>query len=549
MCFKKHHPSLSPIRSKRLGASPSAFDARRRKEEHLLSPNSSLRLTPAASVRGSFERLVATLLSFALTCLFACLTCSRAYGDVGVVLDESLDTSVARLTGSGHSAVYLSRICPQTPVKLRLCRPGEQASVISNYTTLGEDLPFEWNIVPLSLYLYGVEDPQHRPMFGSQKIKRILEERYRQKYLSTYCASESCRTSNKAEWREMVGASLSRSIYVFVIKTTVEQDLDLIAQFNSLPNENHFNGITRNCADFTRRVINAYFPGITGPEYINDFGITSPKAIARSFVHYALRHRELRLRVLHVAQVPGTIKRSSECRNGSEQLYRSKKLLVPMLIFANYELPVFVASYALTGRFNPEHQFEEHPAVEAAEVEHPIRVAKSENGDAHAEQLEAIEGQERAGVVGTSEEWEKYRKAFDSFVEEAVREEIIPERGYLNRFFKYLDEGGTLRVEGDGALWMQLSDSVGMPKVGLSASNILASGSDSQLAYELFLTRAERVLKSPKHSRETMLEFKKDWALLQYAHMKSAISAANTVMPAAGTRSTIMLAGDGLSSY
>jgi hypothetical protein len=214
---------------------------------------------------------------------------------------------------------------------------------------------------------------------------------------------------------------------------------------------------------------------------------------------------------------------------------------VPMLIFANYGLPVFVASYALTGRFNPEHQFEEHPAVEAAEVEPQFRLAKSENGDAHAEQLDGIESQKPAGVVGTSEEWEKYRKAFDSFVEEAIRKEIIPERGYLNRFFKYLDEKGTLLVEGNGALWMQLSDSSGISKVGLSASNILASASDPQLAYELFLTRAERVLKSPKHSRETMLEFKKDWALLQCAHMKSAVSAANTVMPAAGTHNTIML--------
>ncbi len=89
------------------------FEARRRKGEGLLSPNSSSHLTPVASLRVWFERrLAAALFSFALACLFACLICSRAYGDVGVVLDESLDTSVARITGSGHSAVYLSRICP-----------------------------------------------------------------------------------------------------------------------------------------------------------------------------------------------------------------------------------------------------------------------------------------------------------------------------------------------------------------------------------------------------------------------------------------------------
>jgi hypothetical protein len=132
-----------------------------------------------------------------LVCL-VCLAGSRAYGDVGVILNESLDTSVARITGSGHSAVYFSHICPESPVKLRLCRAGEPGSVMSNYTTLGEDQPFEWNIVPLNVYLYGVENARYRPLVSSAQIKRALEERYREKYLSGYCISESCQTSNKA---------------------------------------------------------------------------------------------------------------------------------------------------------------------------------------------------------------------------------------------------------------------------------------------------------------------------------------------------------------
>jgi hypothetical protein len=48
------------------------------------------------------------------------LAASPAYADVGVLLNESLDTNVARITGSGHSAVYFSRICPESPVKIRL---------------------------------------------------------------------------------------------------------------------------------------------------------------------------------------------------------------------------------------------------------------------------------------------------------------------------------------------------------------------------------------------------------------------------------------------
>jgi len=464
--------------------------------------------------------------------VLACLPASRALGDVGVVLNESMDTSIDRITGSGHTAVYLSRVCPETPVRLRLCRADEQGSVISTYITLGEDQPFEWNAVPLSVYLYGVENPQYRPMVGSQKIKHVLEERYREKYLSAYCESESCRTSNKAEWREMVGASLSRSIYMFVAETTVEQDLDLIAQFNSLPNKNHFNGVTWNCADFTRRIVNAYFPRATGPDYINDFGITSPKAIARSFTRYALRHPETNFRVVHYAQIPGTIKRSSECREATEQLYRSKKLLVPMLIFANHVLPFVAASYLFTGRFNPQRELEKHPSVEATETgDLPLA---SSGGNHVRSGLEPTSSQAEAEVVGTSEAWKEYRSAFDALVARAVREEIIRNRSDLKNFFQRLDEAGTPVADSNGALWIELSNREGNPRVGLSASNIYDPGSDSQIAYELVLARTGRVLSSPKHSRETMVEFKQDWDLLEHGDFYDVNTLLRAATPASG---------------
>jgi hypothetical protein len=474
---------------------------------------------------------VVTRWSLALAILFACLACSPARADVGVLLNESLDTSVARITGSGHSAVYFSRICPETPVKLRFCGPGEQGSVMSNYTTLGEDQPYEWNVVPLSIYLYGVEDPQDRPLFGSHNIKYALEERYREKYLSGYCDGKVCRTSNNAEWREMVGASLSRSMYAFVVETTVEQDRALIAEFNSTPNVNHFNGMTRNCADFTRRVINFYFPHAAKPDHLNDFGMTSPKAIARSFSHYAAKHPEAHFRVLHFAQIPGTLKRSTECRGGTEQLVRSKKLLVPMLVFADHELPFVAASYVLTGRFSPQHELETYPAGEASDLSEEVQEAKSAKDKARAAALETIEARERAQTVGTSEEWKQYRKAFDALAEEAVNDELISGRDSLSHFFKYLDRVGTPRLSSDGELWLEISEKGTRTRIGLSPSNFLASGSDPQLSYAMALARAEYFLKSPKHSRETMPEFKADWALLQSAHSLSAALVAPARLP------------------
>jgi len=447
-------------------------------------------------------------LSLALTLVLAGLTCPRARGDVGIVLNESLGVSVDRISGTGHSAVYFSRICPESPVRLRLCRPDENGSVMSNYINMGEPQGFEWNIVPLNIYLYGVEDPRFRPLFGSYKIKDLLEERYRTKYLAGYCDGPPCSTSSKAEWREMVGATLIRGMYIFVIDTTVEQDEALIAQFNDSPNKNHFNGMTRNCADFTKRIINTYFPHAAARDYLNDFGVTTPKAVARSFVRYADRNPELNLCVLHFAQVPGTIKRSSDVRAVTEQLYRSKKLLIPMLIFADYGVPAAAASYLLTGRFNPEHEFERHPG-------------QAENSGHEAQPLKTEE--ERAQIVGTSAEWKKYRQELDSLLGERERAEA-DEQGDLNRFFRHVTKVGKARLDGNGAVWMEVADKGQAFQVGLSASNILGRDSDMQSAYSLLLWRADGVLKSPKHRRETMPEFEDNWELLQQARLRNIIA-------------------------
>lgn len=503
--------------------------ATRRTQRRRLAPGRALPVRAAAT---SSRKYGLYLIPCVLAVFLTCFACSEAYGDVGVLLNESLDTSVARITGSGHSAVYFSNICPESPIKLRLCRPGELGSVVSNYTTLGEDQPYEWNAVPFSIYLYGVEDPQNRPIFGSRKIKRALEERYREKYLAGFCASHSCQTSNDAEWREMVGAALSRSMYIFIVDTSVEQDLEIIKEFNSQPNVNHFNGVRRNCANFTERVVNTYFPHSASADYINDFGITSPKAIARSFTHYGEKHPEAHFRVLHIAQVPGTIKRSSEARAGTEQLYHSKKLLVPMLIFADHELPFVAASYLLTGRFNPEHELEEHPTAEVTDISYQIKQAKSEKDTARAEELEAVAGEARKQIVGTSKEWQQYRADFDSIAEEAVSQQIIPDRSELDHTFKYLDRAGTPRLDSNGAVWVEISDKHEISTIGLSASNVFAAGTDARLEYEFVLARTDHVLKSPKHSRETMLEFRNDWTLLQNARAKRVLPIASAGAPA-----------------
>jgi hypothetical protein len=453
--------------------------------------------------------------AFTLVCI---LGARPAYADVGVVLNETLDESVARVTGSGHTAVYFSRICPESPVKLRLCGPGEYGSVMSNYINLGEDEQFEWNIAPFSVYVYGVEDVTRRPIFGSPGIKKLLEEKYREQALAAYCGGRSCTTSGKAEWREMVAAGMSRSMYIFVVETTVQQDLDLIAKFNAMPNENHFNGVTRNCADFTKNVVDTYFPHSVHRDVINDFGMTSPKAVARTFSHYAQNHPESHFRVLHFSQLPGTIKRSTEPHSGTEQLYHSKKLLIPMVIFADHELPVAAAAYLLTGRFNPEREFEHHATVEQVQLGVPASAPKLSEGNGGATGADAVEIQDREEILGAPGEWESYRKEYQTIVDQAVRDELIPSRDYVPKIFKRIDEAGTPTLDREGDLWLEFDEgAAGASKVGLSMNNIFAPDSEPRLAFELLLARVGFLLKSPKHSRETMLEFKDDWKLLEYA--------------------------------
>jgi hypothetical protein len=56
----------------------------------------------------------------------------------------------------------------------------------------------------------------------------------------------------------------------------------------------------------------------------------------------------------------------------------------------------------------------------------------------------------------------------------------------------------------------------------------------------VLLARVDAILKSPKHSRETMLEFKEDWALLQYARMR--ISSAAPLASSSASNGTAVAA-------
>jgi hypothetical protein len=210
-----------------------------------------------------------------------------------------------------------------------------------------------------------------------------------------------------------------------------------------------------------------------------------------------------------------------------------------MLIFADHVLPFVAASYILTGRFNPQRELEEHPTVEATEAEHQIRLAKAENNNVRAQELQSDKNQERAKMVGTPEEWKQYRTSFAYILTESAAEqspagsanESLKADGSLKKFFRRLDDAGTPVADRNGALWMEFSDGDESSRIGLSANNVLSSGTDADLAYQVVLARIGHVLKSPKHSRESMVEFRNDWNLLESVRANRASAVAKVATP------------------
>ena len=84
------------------------------------------------------------------------------------------------LNPTGHDAVYFSRICAETPVKLRRCEPGEMGTVVSRYSDLAD---YDWVAIPLIPYLYSVEEASTVPARADRATVRRFREEYHEAHL------------------------------------------------------------------------------------------------------------------------------------------------------------------------------------------------------------------------------------------------------------------------------------------------------------------------------------------------------------------------------
>jgi len=466
------------------------------------------------------------------------LACLPARADIGLLLNaqpnDHIEISIGQITGEGHSAVYMSRVCAASPVQLRLCGPGEEGSVIQAYEDYEEDRPFEWNVVPLSMYLYGVDRLSEKPLFASQQLRLALQQRYRATHLAEICTTQKCISDPNANWRDAVAAAFVREIYIFQVHTTVEQDAEFIRQFNVRANVNHYSGFSWNCADFAKLVMNVYFPHSAHRDVINDFGVSGPKAIARSFSHYAEHHPELDFRVIRIAQLPGSYRHSSDCHEGTEQTFRSKKWLIPVAALEVQAVPVLAASYLLTGRFDPNRELRKFPSERAGWLQEQLSDAKHD-GDKDAQQALRQQLQdERATELGVERQWQDYRNRFNEVLRTAIDDGVIADQHQLTTLFTQFRTHGSIYVESDEQPWLEMTNNGRVRRVGLTAQNIFSPESDQELALQLLLARTHALLAANSKHRELLPDFESDWRLLQHAeqlaHVRSAPQIASRIL-------------------
>lgn len=344
-------------------------------------------------------------------------------------------------------------------------------------------------------------------------------------------------------WQQMIGNSFNRDIYSFTLKTSLAEDSMLIEKLNSVPNESRFQMLYHNCADFAREVINTYFPHAAHRDVLNDFTMTTPKAVARSVTRYATKRPERLFHITKYAQLAGPIRRSLDNRNYSEMALVSKKYLIPQILLKQYLLAIFAASYVLTGRFNPQQEYQKFATPEIAQLnleesflrkrsragQESTFVSLDDNfsGDgetiprASRDEIENSKETERHRIFGTKQSWSKYRAEFTPLLEKAIADGLFADTKEVKTFFKDLELQSQPAFDAQGALLLQVRAYGKDQILGLTRDNILSSQSNPQLAYKLLLAKVHATLDAKEKNRETMATFEADWELLMQLARRS----------------------------
>ena len=425
------------------------------------------------------------------------LACSCAAGASATLLLEEPYGKLGFFTATGHAAVYLSGVCADTPLVLRPCAPGETGVVISRYDGVGG---YDWVAIPLIPYLYAVERPEDVPLFADAKMVAFLRDRYRRSYLEDIAPDVKNGETPAGNWYELVGSSYDRAIYGFGIETTPQQDEALIRKLNSSPNQSHFHLVSNNCADFAKDIINFYYPKTLHRSVIADVGITTPKQMAKMLVRFDRRHPELQYSRLVIAQVPGSMPRSSAAHGVVESFFKSKKYFAPSVIvspiFAGCVFAVYVGTGA--GRFDPGRD-----ALAFEPETGPQQPLGRDGRRAYQRQLKDLLAATGPATAGehADKAWAKLQARAKTGVDDQGRPVLqVPVEGRIVR-------------------------------LGASADNVLSGSAPPQLTRELIEARLQCELRRGASRGVSEAEVARDWKLLEETVSESASALTARSMP------------------
>ena len=301
--------------------------------------------------------------------LFAALRTANA--GVALLLEEPFGT-FGHMNPTGHAAVYLSRVCAASPIRLRACRPGEAGVVISRYHHIDG---YDWIAIPLIPYLYAVDRLGEVPQYATGETVAALRDSYRRNHLLEIAPDGPDGSLPGGEWTQLIGSAYDRTIYSFEMETTAEQDARLMKKLNSHKNKSHFNLFFHNCADFSRTIVNSYYPHAIHRSFFADLSLTTPKQDAESLVGYSARKSDLLFSSFVIAQVPGTLPRSKPIRGVVESFLKSKKYALPVALLHPFVIGGLEVAYWTTSHCDPHRHFtsnlerESQPAAIVTDLE------------------------------------------------------------------------------------------------------------------------------------------------------------------------------------
>jgi hypothetical protein len=406
------------------------------------------------------------------------MSASHANASAALLLEEPYGR-LGAFMAQGHVAMYLPRVCAETPLILRRCGPGETGVVIARYNKVSG---YDWIAIPLIPYLYAVEKTDDVPLFANPKLVSFLRNKYRRKYLEAIAPDGPDGETPDGNWYELVGTSYDRTLYSYEIETSPEQDDALIRKLNALPNHMLYRTVTRNCADFAREIINFYYPKAIRRSIIADAGMTTPKQVAKALVKFSTRHPELESSATLIPQVLGSISRSRPVRGVAESLLKTKKYLVPLAILQPYVAGGIALAYVSSGRFDPAH----NAMIMDSRNEPQPPLASS--------QRKALEGQldQLSSVAnGDGKAW---------------RDE---------KMWRRLQAGAEPELDRAGAPVLQVRLGEQVVDVGIARENVLSTTGSPELSQELLQARLREELRRSAASKTSESDVMSDVKLLE----------------------------------